>query len=107
MSGRPRGATRSPDKLRVIVNLYRGGSNYGPQAVGTALDFIARAARRVNPRIYDAYVYHQWSSQASAYGRPEVRQNDFRTVQYKIIVGPYYNVFTRRSTLKTELGIEK
>ena len=62
MSGRPRGATRSypdftrsPGKLRVIVNLYRGGSNYGPQAVGTALDFIARAARRANPRIYDAY----------------------------------------------------
>ena len=53
--GRPRGATRSPGELRVIVNLYRGGSNYSPQAVGTALDFIARAARRVNPRIYDAY----------------------------------------------------
>ena len=63
MSGRPRGATRSypdfirsPGKLRVIVNLYRGGSNYGPQAVGTALDIIARAARRANPRIYEAYV---------------------------------------------------
>ena len=62
MSGRPRGVTRSypdftrsPGKLRVIVNLYRGGSNYGPQAVGTALDFIVRAAQRANPRIYDAY----------------------------------------------------
>ena len=47
--------TRSPGKLRVIVNLYRGESNYGPQAVGTALDFIARVGRRANPRIYDAH----------------------------------------------------
>ena len=49
------GVTRSPGKLRIIVNLYRGGSNYGPQAVGTALDFIVRAARRANPCIYNAY----------------------------------------------------
>ena len=55
--GPARGVTRSPGKLRVIVNLYRDGSNYGPQAVGTALDFIARAGRRANPRIYDAYGY--------------------------------------------------
>ena len=51
------GVTRSPGKLRVIVNLHRGGSNYGPQAVGTALDFIVRAARMAHPRIYDAYVH--------------------------------------------------
>ena len=43
--------------VRVIVHMYRGGSNYGPQAVGTALDFIDRAGRRANPRIYDAYVH--------------------------------------------------
>ena len=42
MSGRPRGATRNylgSGELWVIVYLYRGGSNYDPQAVGTALDF--------------------------------------------------------------------
>ena len=36
--------------LRVIVNMYRGGSNYGPQAVGRALDFNAQATRRANHR---------------------------------------------------------
>ena len=58
MSGQPRGATQTLPGVRVIVNLYRGGSNYGPQAVGTALDFIVRGARRANPRIYNAYVPH-------------------------------------------------
>ena len=36
MSGRPRGATQTPG----IVQLFRGGSNYSLQAVGTSLDSL-------------------------------------------------------------------